>query len=123
MLTGTSRDLYVGKDFFFEETSDPAAWAIYGARLIGWPREDFPLRYSLPGDIEAILAALGVFTVKKLQHRFDKMLEEAQDRDSLYHDHWVQRIREELLPHLLPNLQRFYEAALAEDQIVVYWMH
>ena len=123
LVTGEARNPFWSVDHFSQEHTDPAAWAVYGARRIGWQREDILLRYSLPKDIDQILKVLRALTLDELRRRLVEVLapsEHYQDDD--LGDSWIRYTQEKFLPPLLSNLRRFYEAARAEDQIVVYRM-
>lgn len=118
VLTSTAHDRHHWIDIFAaEEFADPVLWAVYGARIVGWPPEDYPLRYSLPSDAEAICAALDVLTDAELRTRVDSVLAQRPgyegDQEPWLHVQVAGR---------LAALRSLYGAAAAEGEIVLYLM-
>lgn len=129
------RDAMVGGALTYEdrfeemgrEPPDPRFWAIHGARLVGYECGDFPWRYSLPTDIEAICETLKGMTEADLRENAEYAIEEDRQyegtTDRTYDGESAQKfMREELPKRLLPALRQFYRAARTEKQIVVRWM-
>lgn len=114
------------------EADDPRLWTTRGARLVGWheyvpTREgagDFPLRYSIPQDVDAILETLQELSTEELQanmeQSFDAGLVETEfyrvKRDEIP----LRDLVEEVVPNLLQTLRMFYTAAQEENEIAVY---
>ena len=127
MLTGTSRNLH-SSTHFLDPPDDPRAHAIYGARKAGW-RQDFPWRYSLPTDIEAILEALALMhdedLLRNLQTAYEGRSADGSTPDiEITSDRTLASRIEGFESHFrgrfLSTLRRFYENAQAEGEIVLY---
>jgi hypothetical protein len=121
-MTGTLHDSlfdeFVHDDH--EESDDPRFWAIYGARRIGWDHTDYLLRYSLPSDVQRITDRLGTMTTEDVRDHVDAVIPaDAERYGSSVAKQWM---REQAVPKLLPTLRRFYDAALREEEIVIYWL-
>jgi hypothetical protein len=127
-LTGEVHDRFA-REFRYDESDDPCFWMVYGARLVGWYAGSdrplpygyvFPLRYSLPEDVEAINDQLASITEKSLRERIERILTLESDRyASEYIQNWM---RETVAVKLLPALRQFYSTAKREKEIVVYWL-
>jgi hypothetical protein len=121
-MTGTPHD-----SLFYEfvhddhgEADDPRFWAIYGARRIGWDHPDIPFRYSLPSDVQRISDRLREMTTEDVRDHVDVVIAAGEDRyGSSVAKRWM---HEQAVPKLLPTLRRFYDAALREEEIVIYWL-
>jgi len=126
-LTGGHRGRF-SSDHFDDTSDDPYFWAVYGARLVGWETQDFPLRYSLAGDLDAICDALSRLTDTELRenlaHAHDNPppdLDEYQAPTISLEDR-LKVFDKYLASRFLPALQQFYRAAREREEIVVYWM-
>ena len=103
--------------FLTDEFDDPGSWAVYGARKAGWEPADFPLRYSMPSDVEAIVASLRTLTEAEVRAKVDNVLRQRPEYEG-DHDPWLQ----EQVMRALPDLKAFYEEAQGANEIVLYLM-
>ena len=119
ILTGEirhPRDL----DYYAEVSipSNPLWWSIYGSRRVGWKDTDFPpYFYTLPTDYAAVDAALAEVSLREMIENGEAHFNanpdfyKNPDRISLIRDGYVRSLR--------PILRGFYQAAAAENQVVL----
>jgi hypothetical protein len=126
MLTGRFHS-HENADCPFEvstsETDDPLDWAVYGRRICGW-REDFPLRYSTPSDLQAITDALADLTTESVRENLHHVAQTypynyPRCMDGYKHGA-AEDFLDDFLPYLLPNLREFFGRAQAAGEFVVH---
>ena len=143
---GPPRAMY--RKFRGEEWDDPRAWAALGARLVGWPSafsndelplqqgaDEYPLRYTLPQEIEAICEVLAQMTPAQMREQLDQAVAESVSEEAVrrwarlgyggdaYEGYELNKEEaHEAAGNLLLNMRQFYEAARAEGQIVIHDM-
>lgn len=120
LLTGTTHDRWEDDTYWRMESDNPIVWAIYGARMIGWERPDFPLKYSLPSDIETVCERLDDLTQADISRNVERLIASGEDDygSNVFQD-WI---RSKVEPILLPTLRDFYSHAEKENQIVIHWI-
>lgn len=115
ILTGKAHDIDARGFEWERESADVDAWIVYGARKVAWEPEDYPLRYSLPSDVEAISASLHALTEAEVERRAHEVLrnEPGYERSR---GPWLQT----QVMRVLPYLKAFYDEARASKEIVLY---
>lgn len=131
-LTGRHRGRFTS-EFFHEESDDPCAWGIYGARRIGWKADghvyEQPVKYSLPTDTRKVHSAICELTDADLRENLIQAhdnpppdLDEYQT-PTIPLDDRLHVFDEYLASRLLPVLHRFFAATQEEREIVIHWLH
>ena len=116
VLSGSAHDPDLWTSIFMtDEFKDPQSWAIYGARKAGWKPTDFPLRYSVPSDVEAICGALAALTETEVRERVEHVSGQSSPNDD-------RKPRLEQTLRALSDLRGFYQQARGSGEIVLYLM-